>query len=91
MGGAQRGSAETQVSQVGGEEKAEGGSKVSTTSSASSGGLGLGSVLTCIFVTLKLCGVIHWSWWWVLAPMWIPILLVVVVLGVAVLIAGFSK
>ena len=22
------------------------------------------------FLTLKLCGVIAWSWWWVLAPLW---------------------
>lgn len=24
--------------------------------------------LTMIFVTLKLCGVIEWSWWWVISP-----------------------
>jgi hypothetical protein len=23
-----------------------------------------------IFMTLKLCGVIDWSWWWVTAPLW---------------------
>lgn len=23
-----------------------------------------------IFMTLKLCGVIDWSWWWVTAPIW---------------------
>lgn len=31
--------------------------------------------LTMIFVTLKLCGVISWSWWWVLCP--VPILIAV--------------
>jgi hypothetical protein len=29
--------------------------------------------LTIAFVVLKLCGVITWSWWWVLAPVWIPL------------------
>jgi Transmembrane Fragile-X-F protein len=32
------------------------------------------------FIVLKLTGVISWSWWWVLSPLWIGgILLVVVV------------
>ena len=30
-------------------------------------------VLGLIFITLKLTGHIAWSWWWVLAPFWIPI------------------
>lgn len=30
------------------------------------------TMLLLIFITLKLCGVIHWSWWWVLSPFWIP-------------------
>lgn len=31
------------------------------------------SILTIAFVVLKLCGVIQWSWLWVLSPMWISI------------------
>lgn len=27
--------------------------------------------LTTVFVTLKLLGTIHWSWWWVFSPLWI--------------------
>lgn len=27
-------------------------------------------LLGIVFVTLKLCGVINWSWWWVTAPFW---------------------
>ncbi len=46
----------------------------------SSGGLGLGAVLTVIFVVLKLCGLINWSWWWVLSPIWISLGLVLVCL-----------
>lgn len=31
------------------------------------------SLLTVAFVVLKLCSVIEWSWIWVLAPLWIPL------------------
>lgn len=40
----------------------------------------LGTLLTVAFVVLKLCGVIDWSWWWVLAPVWIPFAIVIVAL-----------
>ena len=30
------------------------------------------TLLTIAFIILKLCNVITWSWWWVLAPLWIP-------------------
>ena len=43
-------------------------------------GLGLSSVLTIIFVVLKLVGVINWSWWWVFSPTLIDIGLVVIIL-----------
>ena len=29
-------------------------------------------VLFLIFLVLKLCDVIDWSWWWVASPLWIP-------------------
>lgn len=38
-------------------------------STAKSGGIGFFGLLTLIFITLKLCGVIHWSWWWVTLPL----------------------
>ena len=39
-----------------------------------------------IFLTLKLCGVIDWSWWWITAPLWIPFAFgIVLFVGVAVL------
>lgn len=49
------------------------------------GGISLGTVLFLVFLVLKLTEVIDWSWWWVTAPLWIPIGLVValtVLLGV---------
>ena len=35
-------------------------------------------LLTLIFITLKLCKVINWSWWWVLSPLLIPISIVLI-------------
>lgn len=37
-------------------------------------------LLAVAFIVLKLCGVIAWSWWWVLSPIWLPIA-VILVLG----------
>lgn len=34
-------------------------------------GMGFFSVLALIFIVLKLCNVITWSWLWVLSPIWI--------------------
>ena len=39
--------------------------------SAGAGGIGFGGLLTIVFIVLKLVGVINWSWWWVLSPIWI--------------------
>lgn len=53
-----------------------------------SSGLGLGSVLFIVFLILKLTGNINWSWWWVTSPLWIPITLGVIILGIVGLVAG---
>ena len=42
-----------------------------------SGGVGFCGLLTIAFIILKLCDVIDWSWLWVLAPLWIPTVLVI--------------
>lgn len=55
-----------------------------------SGGIGFTGLLTIVFIILKLCGVITWSWWWVLSPLWISAILWVV-LVVVVLLAGGWK
>lgn len=38
-----------------------------------SGGISFLGLLAIVFITLKLCNVITWSWWWVTAPLWIPV------------------
>lgn len=50
-------------------------------SSNKSDGLGLKicANLTIVFIVLKLVGVVHWSWIWVLAPLWIDLLLAAII------------
>ena len=43
------------------------------------GGLGLSSTLGIIFIVLKLCKVITWSWIWVVSPFWITLLLILII------------
>ncbi len=40
------------------------------TTSSGSRGIGFTGMLTLLFIGLKLGGVIDWSWWWVLSPIW---------------------
>ena len=64
---------------------------MSASSSSSSGGIGFTGLLTVLFVGLKLTNVIAWSWWWVLSPIWIPILLLIIILIIAVLISAWLE
>lgn len=52
-------------------------------------GPSLCTLLAVVFITLKLLGVsavATWSWWWVLAPLWIPVALVFGILIIAIII-----
>lgn len=44
------------------------------------GGITLDVVLVVIFITLKLVGVINWSWIWVLSPLWIGTIIGLIIL-----------
>lgn len=44
-----------------------------------SGGIGLANTILVVFIILKLCGVISWSWLWVLSPIWIPLAVAIVI------------
>lgn len=55
-----------------------------------SNGIGFASLLTVVFIVLKLCGVITWSWWWVLSPIWITILLVIAILVIVGVITYYA-
>lgn len=51
-----------------------------------SGGIGATGLLGIAFIVLKLCGVIDWSWWWVLSPYWGA--LAIVLAGAAFVMLG---
>ena len=52
-------------------------------------GTSLPTLLTVLFIALKLCGIITWSWWWVLSPIPITVGVLLGVFGVAIGIAMF--
>ena len=56
-------------------------------SNSSVGGIGFTGLLTIVFIVLKLCHVIEWSWLWVLAPLWISTILgLIIVIIYAIII-----
>lgn len=61
-----------------------------TNVNVSGGGIGLGGVLFVVFLILKLCSVIDWSWWWVTAPLWIPVAFVLSILLVVLVVVGIA-
>lgn len=62
-----------------------------TQNTVKSGGIGFTGLLTVAFVVLKLCGVIDWSWVWVLAPIWGTFALILAIAVLAVIIAFIKK
>ncbi len=48
---------------------------------------GLPMILFIVFLILKLCKVIAWSWWWVTSPLWIMALFVIAVMILYFIIA----
>lgn len=51
------------------------------------GGIGFFGLLAIVFIALKLCDKIDWSWGWVLAPLWGPVALVLVVFAAICLLS----
>lgn len=60
---------------------------MSNKSSTTSGGIGFVGLLTIVFIVLKLCKVISWSWVWVLSPIWIFASVLLLIFGIGLLIA----
>jgi len=48
-------------------------------------------LLTVAFIVLKLTGVIAWSWWWVLSPIWIPTAIVLVIAVIFCVVVGIQE
>lgn len=59
-------------------------------SAAQGGGVGFLSLLAVLFIALKLTEVIDWSWWLVLAPLWVPFALVALILIAALFLFGLA-
>lgn len=49
------------------------------------------SILALIFITLKLIGIITWSWWLVLLPIYGPLALVLVGLAIYLIICVVAE
>ena len=62
-------------------------------SNSTTTGIGLPGLVFIVFLVLKLTKVIDWSWWWVTAPLWgvIPIILIVVICQVIFLAIAKRK
>ena len=45
-------------------------------------GTGFAGLLAIAFIVLKLTNFIDWSWWLVLAPLWIPTAIVLIIIAV---------
>lgn len=59
---------------------------MSDKTTSKSSGIGFFGLLTILFIGLKLTGHIDWSWWWVLAPIWIGAALAIAVFVAALVI-----
>lgn len=63
----------------------------SANSSSSSGGIGFFRLLCIVFIVLKLTNNISWPWLWVLAPLWGPTILVILILIIVGIVTVFKK
>lgn len=52
----------------------------SSGSKAVKGGASFAELLQLVFIVLKLCNVINWSWFWVLSPTLIPLILLTIIM-----------
>lgn len=59
-----------------------------TTQTASRGGIGLGGALFILFLGLRLTDHIDWEWYWVAAPLWMPVGAAIAVMLTIALFAG---
>jgi len=51
---------------------------------SSSSGIGFTGLLTVAFIILKLTNYITWSWWWVLSPIWISVIVFILVFALII-------
>ncbi len=51
-------------------------------------GLSISAIVFIVLLTLKLSGVIDWSWWWITLPIWwmIPLLLLIIIFALIAIV-----
>ena len=52
--------------------------------------VGILGLLGCIFITLKLCGIINWSWWLITLPIWGSIVIYSIVFPLLILLISLE-
>ena len=53
-------------------------------------GINFLELLAIVFIALKLTGYIQWSWWLVLAPLWFPIIPIIILILALIIIEIFK-
>lgn len=59
---------------------------MSDSKNITSGSIGFTGMLTILFIGLKLCNVIEWSWWWVLSPTLIPVGIIIAIFSMVLMV-----
>ena len=65
--------------------------KIETNKDATKSTIGLSGLVFIVFLVLKLAEigqVANWSWWWVISPLWLPLLAFIAIVLVAFVILG---
>lgn len=60
---------------------------MSNESNSYGSGIGFPGLMFLIFMTLKLCNIITWSWWWVTAPLWITFIIFIIISVIVFIVA----
>ena len=71
--------------------EAERGDLMSEKKSVNTSDISFINLLTVLFIGLKLTGHIDWSWWWVLSPLWLALVIIMVLAVLAVAIGATVK
>jgi len=71
--------------------EAERGDLMSEKKSVNTSDISFINLLTVLFIGLKLTGHIDWSWWWVLSPLWLGLVIIMVLAILAVAIGATVK
>ena len=54
-------------------------------------GISFPMLLGLLFVGCKLTGHIDWSWWWVTAPFWLPLAIILLFCSFCICMAGLVE